>query len=69
MSPLQDEHQIEATLDAKGAIELTDPLPPRAEPLLCLALGLAREDGPLIASGAGQNGTEVVAVWSAPYWC
>lgn len=64
---LEDDHDIEAEVGPEGSIMLIEPIPPRAEPLLCLALGLAKEDGPVMVAGAVPSGTEVVAAWRAPY--
>jgi hypothetical protein len=64
---LAEEHGVEARVGAQGSIELLEPVPPRSEPLLCLALGLANEDGPAVAFGTVRSGTRVVAAWSAPH--
>ena len=64
---LDEEHGIEAWLDDDGAIELERSLPAVAEPQLCLALGLAREPGPLVARGTIEGRVGVVAVWAGPY--
>lgn len=64
---LSDEYGLEAEVGDGNVIELLGPVPPRAEPRLCLALGLSRDDGPVCALGSFANGTRVAAVWSAPH--
>jgi hypothetical protein len=64
---LAEEHGIEAELDGSATIEFSEPLPRYAEPQLFLALGLAREEGPIVARGTIDDGTAVLAIWKAPY--
>jgi hypothetical protein len=64
---LAEEHGIEAELDGSATIEFSEPLPRYAEPQLYLALGLAREEGPIVARGTIDDGTAVLAIWKAPY--
>jgi hypothetical protein len=64
---LSDEYGVEAEVGDGNVIELLDLVPPRAEPRLCLALGLSRDDGPVCALGSFASGTRVAAVWSAPH--
>lgn len=64
---LEEDHGIEARVGPEETIKLIEPVPPRVEPRVCLALGLSQEDGPVVVSGKVQGGAEVVAVWSAPY--
>lgn len=63
---LEEERDLEARIGADQSIELLDPVPARAEPRLCLALGLAGEDGPVLASGVVDGRTEAVAAWRPP---
>lgn len=63
---LLDEHDIGARVSETGVIELTEPLRQHAQPLLLLALGLARDAGPLAVRGTIAGGAEVVAVWDSP---
>jgi hypothetical protein len=64
---LEDDYEIEAQVGPDGVIELLEPVPPRAEPMLCRALGLSNEDGPVMASGVSHDDTRVIAAWSAPH--
>ncbi len=64
---LADDHGIEARVGPEDSVELTEPVPPRAEPRLCLALGLSKEEGPVLATGTTQSDIEIVAIWSAPH--
>jgi hypothetical protein len=64
---LEEEYDLEAEVAADGSIELLSQVPPRAEPCVCLALGLGGDDGPLKVNGRLPNGTAVTAVWSAPF--
>lgn len=64
---LAEEHGIEAQLGDSATIEFSEPLPRYAEPQLYLALGLAREKGPIVARGTTDDGTAVFAIWKAPY--
>jgi hypothetical protein len=64
---LEDDWEIEARVGPEGVIELLEPIPARAEPLLCRALGLSNEDGPVAATGAFRGNARAVAIWSAPH--
>lgn len=64
---LEAEYGVEARVIAEGTIELLKPVPPQAEPALCLALGLAKEAGPVLVEAVDRRGTRVVAAWRAPH--
>jgi hypothetical protein len=64
---LEEEYGLEAELGEMSSIELLEPVPPRAEPTLCLALGLSREEGPVVVVGSIVGGARAVAVWQAPH--
>ncbi|MGC1850831.1 MAG: hypothetical protein WA687_00155, partial [Solirubrobacterales bacterium] len=64
---LAGEYELEAGVDAAGAIAFARPLPDAPQPLMLRALGLADLPGPVVARGRTGRGIEVVACWRAPH--
>ncbi len=63
---LAAEYELDASVDASGAIVFEQPLPDAPQPLLLRALGFTAGPGPAVARGRTAKGIEVVACWRAP---
>jgi hypothetical protein len=64
---LAEDYDAEARIRDDGTIDLSEPLPPFAEPQLFLALGLVGDEGPIAVRGRIDDRTAVLAVWKAPH--
>jgi hypothetical protein len=64
---LTEEHGLRARVAEDRVIELLDPLPDVAEPLVIRALTLAENAQPTYVRGRTGAGLGVAAAWSAPW--
>lgn len=64
---LTDEHSLTASVTDGVIIELHDPVEGVAEPRLLLALGLAKDSGPVYCRAHSDDGRRILGAWCAPW--